>query len=289
MLGLFQRAAERHAESASKEMRNNTVHDVKEEPQVRRFPIIKSELTSIEYRRGELIFSKDESENTMVTTLSAISADDGADGGREQGSPPRENVESILASLNIPNSPQQFRMESFTPHDITSPIRLTLSSVAENDSPCKSGESFDMIISKPFTSSPNTSRKEIGIKMKVELDVIDDVQEEVRVKVFLCLHYFDANATKYIESEETANKSPSNHFIVRDPNDLPRIFTPQIEFMNARSIQHVEGFKLLISKRTGAVYCYRVYRMCLRQVLAFERFPFDRQIVKVHLQSFTSR
>lgn len=42
----------------------------------------------------------------------------------------------------------------------------------------------------------------------------------------------------------------------------------------------------LMSSKTGMVYLFRQYRIVLREILELERFPFDRQVVKLKFQSF---
>ena len=42
----------------------------------------------------------------------------------------------------------------------------------------------------------------------------------------------------------------------------------------------------MMSPKTGIVYIWRHYRVVLKEILELERFPFDRQVVKLKFQSF---
>jgi hypothetical protein len=123
-------------------------------------------------------------------------------------------------------------------------------------------------------------RKDIGVKMKVKLDYIDDILEEIHMKVQLCLHFSDDNSKIYINGSEG--------FVLVDFTE-GNIFCPVIEFENSRRSEHVEGFKALISTLTGMVYVYRKYHVVTHEILELQKFPFDRQIIKCYVKSFASR
>ena len=78
-------------------------------------------------------------------------------------------------------------------------------------------------------------------------------------------------------------------FVALSPEEHPDMWVPMVEFLNFRSCDHIEGFRLLVNTKSGVVYIYRVYRIVFRGLLKLDRFPFDRQIINIELKSFTCR
>lgn len=116
-----------------------------------------------------------------------------------------------------------------------------------------------------------------GVKVKAKIDYLDDIAEVIHLDVTLCLHYRDANALQYVTGVQG--------FVSCDP-ETSDIYIPTIQFLQTRSCEHIEGFKLLVSTYTGEVYLYRVYRLALREVFELQRFPFDRQVIKCRFQTY---
>lgn len=125
-----------------------------------------------------------------------------------------------------------------------------------------------------IAKDPTDKRRNAGIKLKVVLDFVDDLNEEVNLNVSVCLHYHDDKAMKYVTGK--------GGFTPVDPQETD-IFVPVVDFLQARSADHIEGFKLLVSNRTGTVFLFRVYRLVIHEIFELQRFPFDRQVVKVWL------
>lgn len=128
--------------------------------------------------------------------------------------------------------------------------------------------------------TPKDTRKQIGVKIKVKIDYLDDIAEEIHMDVSLCLNYTDENALKYITGQPG--------YISCDP-ETSGIFCPIIQFLHTRNCEHIEGYKLLISTLTGIVYLFRIYRLTIREVFELERFPFDRQVIKCSFQTYGGR
>lgn len=124
---------------------------------------------------------------------------------------------------------------------------------------------------------PRDERREIGVKVKAKMDYLDDIAEEVHMNVSICLHYQDDNARQYVTGHPG--------FVPCDP-ETSLIYCPVLQFLQTRSCEHIEGFKLLVSTMTGMVYLFRVYRLAVREVLELQRFPFDRQVLKCTFQTY---
>lgn len=128
------------------------------------------------------------------------------------------------------------------------------------------------------TSMTSSNRTSVGVKMKVKLDYIDDVNQEIHTEVSLSMHYRCWKAKEFMTGQPG--------FVAVSPEDHPDMFVPKVEFLNFRSSEHIEGFRLLINTQTGVVYIYRVYRIVFRGILKLDRFPFDRQIIGIEVKSF---
>mmetsp|Transcript_20118 Transcript_20118/g.33889 ORF Transcript_20118/g.33889 Transcript_20118/m.33889 type:complete len:503 (-) Transcript_20118:638-2146(-) len=124
-----------------------------------------------------------------------------------------------------------------------------------------------------------SNRLEVGVKMKVKLEYIDDVSHEMNALVYLSLHYEDEVALKFITN------SPG--FCALDP-EKEGIFVPVVNFLNTRVCDHIEGFRVLVNTSSGTVFIYRIYRVVFRNIMNLKRFPFDRQVMKCHIKSFTA-
>mmetsp|Transcript_3620 Transcript_3620/g.6190 ORF Transcript_3620/g.6190 Transcript_3620/m.6190 type:complete len:501 (+) Transcript_3620:159-1661(+) len=125
-----------------------------------------------------------------------------------------------------------------------------------------------------------SNRISVGVKMKVKLDYIDDVNQEIHTEVFLSMHYRCWKAEEFVSGQ--------NGFVALAPEEYPDIYVPMVEFLNFRNCEHIEGFRLLVNTMSGVVYIYRVYRVVFRGLLKLDRFPFDRQIINIELKSFTA-
>ena len=124
-----------------------------------------------------------------------------------------------------------------------------------------------------------SNRLEVGVKMKVKLEFIDDVSHEMNALVYLSLHYEDDVACKFITHQPG--------FCVLDP-EKEGIFVPVVNFLNTRVCEHIEGFRVLVNTASGTVFIYRIYRIVFRSIMNLKRFPFDRQVMKCHIKSFTA-
>lgn len=125
-----------------------------------------------------------------------------------------------------------------------------------------------------------SNRIAVGVKVKVKLDYIDDVNQEIHTEVFLSMHYRCWKAEEFVSGQ--------NGFVALTPEEHPDIYVPMVEFLNFRNCEHIEGFRLLVNTMSGVVYIYRVYRVVFRGLLKLDRFPFDRQIINIELKSFTA-
>ena len=124
------------------------------------------------------------------------------------------------------------------------------------------------------------NRTKVGVKMKVKLDYIDDVNQEIHTEVYLSMHYRCPKARDFMSGQ--------TGFVAISPSDYPTMYVPIVAFLNCRSCEHIEGFRLLVNTMSGVVYIYRVYRVVFRGLLKLDRFPFDRQIINIELNSFTA-
>ena len=129
-------------------------------------------------------------------------------------------------------------------------------------------------------SMNSNNRTEVGVKIKIKLDYIDDVNQEIHTEVFLSMHYKCTSAREFVSGQLG--------FVAISPDEHPDMLVPKIEFLNFRSCDHIEGFRLLVNTKSGVVYIYRVYRIVFRSLLKLNRFPFDRQIVNIELKSYTA-
>jgi hypothetical protein len=129
-------------------------------------------------------------------------------------------------------------------------------------------------------SMNSSNRTSVGVKMKIKLDYIDDVNQEIHTEVFLSMHYRCSRAREFISGQ--------TGFVALCPLEHPEMYVPMVEFLNFRSCDHIEGFRLLVNTKSGVVYIYRVYRIVFRGLLKLDRFPFDRQIINIELKSFTA-
>lgn len=64
------------------------------------------------------------------------------------------------------------------------------------------------------------------------------------------------------------------------------VLIPRIEILHTRSWELIGDQRVMMSPRTGIVYIWRHYRVVLQEILELERFPFDRQVIKLRFQSF---
>ena len=129
-------------------------------------------------------------------------------------------------------------------------------------------------------SMNSSNRTAVGVKMKIKLDYIDDVNQEIHTEVFLTMHYRCLKAKEFISGQVG--------FVALAPEEYPDMYVPMVEFLNFRNCEHIEGFRLLVNTMSGVVYVYRVYRIVFRGLLKLNRFPFDRQIINIELKSFTA-
>ena len=124
-----------------------------------------------------------------------------------------------------------------------------------------------------------SNRLRVGVKMKVKMEYIDDVSHEMNALVYLSLHYEDLAASKFVTHQPG--------FCVLDP-EKEGIHVPVVNFLNTKMCDHVEGFKVLVNTISGTVFIYRIYRVVFRNIMNLKRFPFDRQVMKCHIKSFTA-
>lgn len=145
------------------------------------------------------------------------------------------------------------------------------------------------VVRKPLTRRPSLGRQqsmtasnrlEVGVKMKVKLEFIDDVSHEMNALVYLSLHYEDEAALKFVTNQPG--------FSILDP-EKEEIFVPVVNFLDTRVCEHIEGFRVLVNTETGIVFIYRIYRIVFRSIMNLKRFPFDRQVMKCHIKSFTAK
>ena len=117
-----------------------------------------------------------------------------------------------------------------------------------------------------------------GIKKKIDIDYIVDVEQEIHLNVTILMAYEDPEAKKLI------GKTDCSHLTIH-PEDC-KILYPTINFVNTRSVERTGGYNILVSTRTGMVYVVQMYRCVLKDRYDMHRFPFDRQIFNVPVQSF---
>ena len=117
-----------------------------------------------------------------------------------------------------------------------------------------------------------------GIKKKIDIDYIVDVEQEIHLNVTILMAYEDPEAKKLI------GKTDCSHLTIH-PEDC-KILYPTINFVNIRSVERTGGYNILVSTRTGMVYVVQMYRCVLKDRYDMHRFPFDRQIFNVSVQSF---
>lgn len=170
--------------------------------------------------------------------------------------------------------------------------------------------------------------RDAGLKIKCVFDGIDDVKELVHLEIWVAMHYEDYEAAKHMGIAQGVctqihvrfpNILPPiascfslssflscNFFLSCKPNIQTIIFLPtQGPFtavnphesaimnpvLNFKAVQHehFEGFKFLVSNKTGMVYIFRKYRVAVKTTMKLQAFPFDRQIFRVKFTSFQFR
>jgi hypothetical protein len=122
------------------------------------------------------------------------------------------------------------------------------------------------------------SRLRVGARINIMLDYIDDVSEEVHLNLELAMHWNDDRIHHF-----QATQIGTSHLSFV-PESL-QIEQPCIEFSEARSVDLKQSI-LLYSHKTGIIYCLQIYRLVLKDVLDLHYFPFDRQIVRLELDSY---
>ena len=127
-------------------------------------------------------------------------------------------------------------------------------------------------------SKTESRTRPAGIKKKVDIDYIVDVEQEIHLNLTLLICYEDDEAKKLIGLDGCS------HLTIH-PEDC-HILYPTVHFVNTRSVERTGGYNLLVSTRTGMVYIIQMYRVVLKDSFDMHRFPFDRQIFNVTIQSF---
>ena len=127
-------------------------------------------------------------------------------------------------------------------------------------------------------SSTESRTRKAGIKKKVDIDYIVDVEQEIHLNVTLLVCFRDDDADRLI------GKGDYDHLTIH-PEDC-NILYPTLSFVNARSVERTGGYNMLVSRKTGMVYVVQMYRVVLKDSFDMHRFPFDRQIFNVTVQSF---
>lgn len=136
-----------------------------------------------------------------------------------------------------------------------------------------------MIVTKPGV-------RECGVRTKITIDTIDDVNEEIQFEVEICLHFEDSSFIQEKNLLQPDGPPIGGPYHIIDPADSG-IFVPVFEFKNIRSKEHIGGFKFLVSKKTGIIYLFRTYRLVTREILDLQQFPYDRQLFQLKFESFT--
>lgn len=135
-------------------------------------------------------------------------------------------------------------------------------------------------------SHSHDGRIRVGVRVNMNLDYIDDVNEEVHLDLELAMHWEDeaAKAWKDETIRNMGDKQPLPFMPI--PESVP-VTRPTFELMYIRS-QEVTMEILLISSKTGTVYLLRFLRISVKDILDLRLFPFDRQIVKLQFFSYLS-
>lgn len=115
--------------------------------------------------------------------------------------------------------------------------------------------------------------------MRVDLDNVEDISEEIHVLVEVVLHR-NHLPTDYPFKEAT---SGPQFVSLRDGNEK-RPTVPKFEFLDSRSCTLLET-KVLQSMKSGAYFFTFHYDVVLHQPLLLHTYPFDRQCLRVQIQS----
>ena len=131
---------------------------------------------------------------------------------------------------------------------------------------------------------PGDDRLQVGVRCKVELKNVDAVSEEVKLYVEVVVHYQDPNCPA---PTGNAPSQGGKKFERCTPQMLEKMRVPKLQILNSNQIDDIEEFHMF-SPRSGTVFDIRCKRVTLQEVLELGRFPFDRQIVKLKMQTFGS-
>lgn len=131
-------------------------------------------------------------------------------------------------------------------------------------------------------NAPKDERVNVGIKLKVELNKVDDITERIRYNIYVCLHYKDPNSQKFLTDDV---KGP----FALVPYENSGILLPNLDFLNQVKLEHIEGFRFLISKSDNTVFLYRRYRLETEQILNIYEFPYDRQVLSIPIRCYNAK
>ena len=129
----------------------------------------------------------------------------------------------------------------------------------------------------------------LGIRTKISLHTVSDVNEEVNMELVVVLQYPKPNQSAYsepgwVDAAHSANMPP---FIVKTKAAIEEqgFLAPRLEFENAKVADELDNI-LLMSIKNGRLFNIIRYRVTIREVLELERFPFDRQLFHIKLRTF---
>jgi hypothetical protein len=119
--------------------------------------------------------------------------------------------------------------------------------------------------------------RSVGVRSRIAIDNIVDINHEVHLILELVFHY---------ECPE-AKEGPGLADFVTVENEK-QIYKPVYEFLFVRRSKTIKS-KFFMRRGTHTVYHILEMRLEIREVLELQKFPFDQQVVKIQLQSFFSR
>jgi len=142
--------------------------------------------------------------------------------------------------------------------------------------------------SEPSKPQIHFNKPKIGIKARLVLDLIDDLNEEFVLDVILAYHFEHPSLIKTVApGQRTVIRWPTIEELYESHSGDSQFVCPRVDLVDYRSLDLKKEF-ILEYFALGRITIIREYRVVIKGSFKLDRFPFDRQIVRIEFETFSA-
>ena len=144
----------------------------------------------------------------------------------------------------------------------------------------------------PENPMSKTNHRQIALLSKFSISRIDDVEETVSILVdqLLRISYEEGNSILNLIKSNIPENYPYKYQVIK-PEEYGERFheleklTPRPDILHSKDIRRVED-TYMVHVESGSIAVMRHFNVTIEHQMAFHRFPFDRQLVRIEFRNY---